>query len=115
MVKRTVVGAHYGLRDWLVQRVSAVLIAVYSPGFITLCLAYSHRYSDWKGLFAHGWMRISTLVVAVALALHAWVGIRDVLMDYVRATGQRLFLQILAILVLAAYVAWVCQILWRSA
>ena len=58
-------------------------------------------------------MRVATLLFAASLAWHAWVGVRDILMDYVKPTGVRLTLQVIVLLVIAAYVAWTIQILWR--
>ena len=71
------------------------------------------NYATWRDLFANGWMRVATLLFAVSLAWHAWVGMRDILMDYARPTGLRLFLEIVTVLVLAAYLGWTIQILWR--
>jgi succinate dehydrogenase / fumarate reductase membrane anchor subunit len=114
MVKRIIVGAHYGTRDWLAQRITAVIIALYSV--IVLLLMQSKApftYEAWKGLFAQGWMRIATLLFAASLAWHAWVGTRDILMDYVKHDGLRLALQVLTVLLLAGYVSWAIEILWR--
>ena len=113
-MKRVVVGAHYGLRDWLAQRITAVIMAVYSVLFVALLLRGGPiRYDAWKALFAQGWMRVATLLFAVSVAWHMWVGIRDILMDYVRPDGVRLTLQVLTLVTIAAYLAWTIQILWR--
>ena len=113
-MKRLVVGAHYGLRDWLAQRITAALMAVYTVIVLAVVVANSPlTYAVWKDLFARGWMRVATLLFAVSLAWHAWVGVRDILMDYVKADGLRLTLQVLTLLLLAVYVAWGIQILWR--
>lgn len=113
MVKRVVVGAHYGLRDWLAQRVTAVVMAVYTLLWVLLLLAHpSLQYPEWKALFASQWLRLASLLALLSLFVHAWVGVRDILMDYVRPTGVRLMLQIAAILALIAYTAWSIQILW---
>jgi succinate dehydrogenase / fumarate reductase, membrane anchor subunit len=112
-VKRLVVGAHYGLRDWLAQRITALIMAVYT---LVMAVVFFNRpldYSAWKALFAQGWMRVATLLFAVSLAWHAWVGVRDILMDYVKPDGLRLALQVGTLLLLAAYVGWTVQILWR--
>ena len=114
MVKRLVVGAHYGLRDWLAQRISAALMAVYALGVLILMLQRSpFTYEAWKALFAQGWMRIATLLFAASLAWHAWVGVRDILMDYVKHDGLRLALQVATVLLLAGYAGWAIEILWR--
>lgn len=114
VAKRLVVGAHYGLRDWLAQRITAIVMAVYSLIVLVLLLREkSFTYGLWKGLFTQGWMRIATLLFVVSLAWHAWVGVRDILMDYIKHDGLRLALQVLTVLLLAGYVAWAIEILWR--
>jgi len=113
-VKRLVVGAHYGLRDWLAQRVTAAIMAVYTViMFFVFLKQPPSTYGALKDLFAQGWMRIATLLFAVSLAWHAWVGVRDILMDYVKPDGLRLALQVLTLLTLAVYVGWAVQILFR--
>jgi succinate dehydrogenase / fumarate reductase, membrane anchor subunit len=114
MVKRVIVGAHYGTQGWLAQRVTALVMAVYTPIALYLFLSRAPwTYESWKALFAQGWMRIATLLFAVSLAWHAWVGVRDILMDYVKHDGLRLALQVLTVLLLAGYVSWAVEILWR--
>jgi succinate dehydrogenase membrane anchor subunit len=114
MVKRIVVGAHYGLRDWLAQRISAAIMALYSLVLLAvLWRGAPFTYPAWKDLFAQGWMRVATLIFALSLAWHAWVGVRDILMDYVKADGWRLTLQIATLLLIAVYFGWTVQILWR--
>jgi succinate dehydrogenase / fumarate reductase membrane anchor subunit len=114
MVNRIVVGAHYGLRDWLAQRITGVIMAVYSVILAVVLLSGQPiSHAVWRSLFAQGWMRVATLLFAASLAWHAWVGVRDILMDYVKPTGLRLSLQVLVLLVIAAYLGWTIQILWR--
>lgn len=115
MVKRVVVGAHYGLRGWLVQRVSAVVMTLYTALFaIGVAAAKPVEYAQWKALFGQGWMRFATLFFFVSVLLHAWVGMRDILMDYIKPTGWRLALESAVILVLVAAAGWSVEILWRS-
>jgi succinate dehydrogenase / fumarate reductase membrane anchor subunit len=114
MVKRVIVGAHYGTRDWLAQRITAAIMAVYTLLAIAVLVPkLPFTYESWKALFSQGWMRVATLLFVVSLAWHAWVGVRDILMDYVQHDGLRLALQVLTILLLASYGAWTIQILWR--
>jgi succinate dehydrogenase / fumarate reductase membrane anchor subunit len=114
MVNRVVVGAHYGLRDWLAQRVTAGIMAVYSVILAVVLLSGQPiNYAIWHDLFTQGWMRVATLLFAVSLAWHAWVGVRDIIMDYVKPTGLRLSLEAVVLLTIAGYVAWAIQILWR--
>lgn len=114
-MNRIVVGAHYGLRGWLAQRVSAVVMALYTLVFvIAVAAARPADHGAWKALFSHGWMRFATLLFFVSLLLHAWVGMRDILMDYVKPTGLRLALQIVVIGVLVGAAGWAVEILWRT-
>ncbi|MDE2398375.1 MAG: succinate dehydrogenase, hydrophobic membrane anchor protein [Burkholderiales bacterium] len=112
--KRLVVGAHYGLRDWLVQRVSAALMALFTLVLLGQLLAPGpFGYDRWAGIFAAQWMKLFTLVVIVALAWHAWVGIRDIWMDYIKPVGLRLALQVASIVWLVGCAGWAIQVLWR--
>jgi succinate dehydrogenase / fumarate reductase membrane anchor subunit len=114
-LNRTVVGAHYGVRGWLVQRLSAVVMAVFTVLFVIALLAQRPvDYDAWKALFAQGWMRVVTLLFFLSLFMHAWIGMRDILMDYVKPTGVRLGLQFVVILALVAGAFWATNILWRA-
>ena len=114
MVNRIVTGAHYGLRDWLAQRVTAVIMAVYTVMvFVVVIRNTPVKFEFWTNLFAQGWMRVASLLFAVSLAWHAWVGMRDILMDYVKLTGLRLSMEICTLVLLACYLGWTIQILWR--
>ena len=113
MVKRIVVGAHYGLRDWLVQRVTAAVMAVYTLLFILiLAAARPTNYAEWTGLFSGQAMKLATFLFLVSLFLHAWVGMRDILMDYAKPTSVRLGLEIVVAVLLIAWAGWAIQILW---
>lgn len=114
--RRTVVGAHYGLRDWLAQRVTGGLMALFTVVVLFNLLFTSGPigYEKWAGLFAAQWMKVLTFSVIVALLWHAWVGVRDVLMDYVTSpVWLRLLLQIFAIVWLVGCAGWAIQVLWR--
>lgn len=114
MVERVVVGAHYGLRDWLAQRITAAFMAIYSVILLVVLIGgRPYSYSVWQDLFTGGWMRVATLLFAACLSWHAWVGMRDILMDYVKPAGTRLTLEVLVLLVLASTLGWTIQILWR--
>ncbi len=110
---RIVTGAHYGLKDWLIQRVSAV----YMIGYIVLLTAViwssaPQDHETWKAVFSHQWLRIATVLFLVCMFWHAWVGIRNILMDYVHATRIRFTLHILVIFSLLFYLVWSIDILW---
>ena len=113
--RRIVVGAHYGLRDWLSQRVTAGLMGVFT--LVVLAQVIFSRgpigYDKWAGIFASQWMKVLTFSVIVALLWHVWVGMRDVFMDYVKPVGARLLLQIFTIVWLTGCAGWAVQVLWR--
>ncbi|MDP2828881.1 MAG: succinate dehydrogenase, hydrophobic membrane anchor protein [Sulfuricellaceae bacterium] len=112
MVNRIVSGAHYGLRDWLIQRVTAVVMALYTLFLISFFLTQSHTFEAWQGLFQSLPVRLFSLLFFFSLFIHAWVGMRDIFMDYVHPTVIRLALHVAVILALIAYAAWAVQILW---
>jgi succinate dehydrogenase / fumarate reductase membrane anchor subunit len=112
--KRLVVGAHYGLRDWLSQRITALLMALYTLVLVVqLLFGPKLGYERWSAIFSAQWMRFATFVVIVALAVHAWVGMRDVWMDYIKPMWLRLLLQVATIVWLVGCTGWAVQVLWR--
>ena len=112
--KRIVVGAHYGMRDWLSQRVTAVLMALFTVVLLVqLLMPGPLGYDRWAGIFAAQWMKVLTFVVIVSLAWHAWVGVRDIWMDYVKPVAVRLVLQVFTIVWLVGCAGWAIQVLWR--
>ena len=113
--KRIVVGAHYGLRDWLSQRITGGLMALFT--IILLAQVVFSRgpigYDLWAGIFAAQWMKVLTFSVIVALLYHVWVGMRDVWMDYVQPVAIRLVLQVFTIVWLVGCAGWAIQVLWK--
>jgi succinate dehydrogenase / fumarate reductase membrane anchor subunit len=112
--KRTVVGAHYGLRDWLAQRITAALMALFTLALVVqILLPGEMGYDKWAGIFSRQWMKVLTFVVIVSLLYHVWVGMRDVWMDYVKPVAVRLVLQVFTIVWLTGCAGWAIQVLWR--
>jgi len=112
--KRIVVGAHYGLRDWLSQRITATLMALFTAAVIVqILLPGEMGYDKWAGIFASQWMKVLTFVMIISLLMHVWVGMRDVWMDYVKPVAIRLALQVFTIVWLVGCAGWAIQVLWR--
>ena len=112
-VNRMVVGAHYGVRDWLAQRVTAIVMVVYTLVLLgTFLTAHTFTYEGWASLFARQWYKLFSLVTFLGLYYHVWVGICDIWMDYVKNAGIKLALQFATVLWLLACAAWTVQILW---
>jgi succinate dehydrogenase / fumarate reductase membrane anchor subunit len=109
-------GAHTGTGNWLLQRATAGVLAFLLPGLIGYFLAAMPLdFAGWQALFAPRWLRVLTLLATLALALHAWVGMRDIFMDYVHPIGLRLALYLLVIITLSGSVAWLAAVLWSVA
>ena len=113
MVNRVVVGAHYGLKDWLAQRVTALVMAVYTVLLAALLPFAGSGFEAWRSFMANGFVRFASFLFILSLCYHAWVGIRDIWMDYVKPTAIRLTLHVLTALALVGYAGWAVQILWR--
>ena len=112
--KRIVVGAHYGLRDWLAQRVTAVLMALFSVVLLAqVIFGEPLSYYKWAGIFSAQWMKFLTFVVILALLYHVWVGMRDIWMDYIKPVGIRLALHVFTLVWLVGCAGWAIQVLWR--
>ena len=113
--KRIVSGAHYGLRDWLSQRITASIMAVFTVLVIAQVLLVKGPvgYESWAGIFAAPWMKVLTFVVIISLLYHVWVGVRDIWMDYIKPVGLRLALQVFTIVYLVGCAGWSLQVLTR--
>jgi succinate dehydrogenase / fumarate reductase, membrane anchor subunit len=112
--RRLVVGAHYGVRDWLAQRITSILMAIFTVVLVVqVLLPGPLDYYRWSAIFAHQWMRLLTFVTIVALLFHVWVGMRDIWMDYVKPVSARLALDLVSIAWLVGCAGWAIQVLWR--
>ncbi len=114
MVNRIVVGAHYGFRSWLGQRVTAAYMAIFAIVFgVSLLITRPGTFEAWRAFMGQGWVRFATFLFFASLFYHAWIGVRDIFMDYIKPTGVRLVLHAVVILLLVGYAGWAAQILWR--
>jgi succinate dehydrogenase / fumarate reductase membrane anchor subunit len=107
-----------GLYDWLMQRISAVILLAYAlfVGWMVVC---GVDYAAWKELFSQTWMRVFSMLALVSLVVHAWVGLWSVFTDYLTernlgASGNvlRLAVEVVCGITLFTYVVWGIQILW---
>jgi succinate dehydrogenase / fumarate reductase membrane anchor subunit len=110
---RDPVGAHYGIKDWLLQRLTAVIMAAYTLLVLAIVLWNGGiDYALWKVLFGNGAFKLATFLFMVALLYHAWIGARDIYMDYLKPVAIRLTLELLSVALLIAYLGWTIDILW---
>ena len=113
VTRRQVVGAHYGLTDWLLQRITAVVMTAYTLLFLAIALWNGGvDYTLWRSLFGVTSFQLATFLFMVALLYHAWIGVRDIFMDYITPAGLRLALHCATAVLLVAYLGWTIQILW---
>lgn len=108
-----------GLSDWLVQRVTAVILLLYTLFMMGVVLGMDMDYAQWKTFFGHLWVRVFSAAALLSLALHAWIGLWSVSTDYLterligrKATVLRLGFQTICGTVLFVYVVWGMHILW---
>ena len=107
------VGAHYGWREWLAQRVTAVIMALFALVIFGFFAVHGKvNYEQWTMLFNSPLFRVLALLFLISTYYHAWIGVRDVLMDYIKPVGLRLALQVLVILALIGFTIWSIAILW---
>jgi succinate dehydrogenase / fumarate reductase membrane anchor subunit len=105
-----------GLRAWMVQRFTAVYMLLFVV-FTLLHFAFDrpHSYADWLHWIGAPFVLITTALFFAALLLHAWVGLRDVTMDYVRALPVRVSLLASLAFLLIGLGLWAVQILLLAA
>lgn len=107
--------ARSGLRDWLIQRFTAVFLAAYTIFLFVFIIKHPHfEYADWQALFSYRAMQLSTLFALISMAAHAWIGLWTVLTDYVKSILVRYLLQAVILLALFVYVIWGIFILWGN-
>ena len=97
------------------QRITGLIMALYT--IFLLCSVYTLPqldYISWSQLFQGQFMKVATMVAVLALIYHAWVGIRDLYMDYLKNTLVRLVLEVGTIVLLTGYASWAAFILWRA-
>jgi len=103
------------MRDWLSQRVTAVLMALFTV-LVLAELIFTKGpigYTQWAGIFSPQWMKALTFTVILSLLYHVWVGMRNIFQDYVHPYGVRFVLDVFAIVWLVSCAGWGIQVLWR--
>lgn len=102
-----------GSRDWIMQRISAVVLAVYAVVMVAFFLFNgSVGYEQWVMFIMSMPMRLLSLLAIVALAVHAWVGMWTVFTDYIKSSGLRIVLQAAMIIAILVYLFWGVMIFW---
>ena len=106
--------AHNGLGDWILQRITAVILVLYTVIFVAIIpFVDLQGFDSWKSLFGPIWMKLFTIAASVSLIYHAWVGIREIWMDYIKPVGVKIGLQVFSIIWLLGCGIWIVTILLR--
>ncbi|GGE70317.1 succinate dehydrogenase hydrophobic membrane anchor subunit [Streptosporangium jomthongense] len=101
-----------GIQDWIIQRVSAYVLAFYTLFLIGFFATTDVDYQTWSALFDQSWFKIFTLLTLLSIGAHAWVGLWTVSTDYIKSAMQRFLFQAAFMLVIFVYVVWGIQIIW---
>ncbi|WP_410804549.1 succinate dehydrogenase, hydrophobic membrane anchor protein [Marinobacter sp. KMM 10035] len=101
-----------GIQDWIIQRVSAYVLAFYTLFLIGFFVATDVDYQSWSALFDQTWFKIFSLLALLSIGAHAWVGLWTVSTDYIKSAMPRFLFQAAFILVGFVYVVWGIQIIW---
>lgn len=113
MVKTVLGVKHQGLRDWVIQRASAIFMAVYSLSLIFYLIFHPQlSFAEWHGLFAESYVKVFTIIFILAMLWHAWIGIWTIFTDYVKPFVIRSILNFFVLLMLIACFFWGVLILW---
>ena len=102
-----------GLKDWIIQRFSAIYFAVYSVFLLIFIMLHPHlEFSQWHSLFHCTIFQVATVGALFMLTLHAWIGIWTVTTDYLKSTAIRLSVQLLVFILLFSQFVWGLMIVW---
>jgi succinate dehydrogenase / fumarate reductase membrane anchor subunit len=122
MVSQVTSLSRNGVSDWVIQRVSALVLATYTLwvfGFVVLNPGMD--FATWSGLFNNTGMQVFTMLAVLSTAAHAWIGMWTIGSDYLRehtlgprAATLRFIYQIGCVLIIAAYLIWGINILWGN-
>jgi succinate dehydrogenase / fumarate reductase membrane anchor subunit len=108
---RHVGGARRGLDMWLLQRASALYMALFLPIFLILPDRRFHDFAVWRGLFVPTAMKVGGCCSSRPAA-HAWIGLREIFIDYVHFLVPRLALYLVFRALYLGCLVWAVDILW---
>ena len=122
MVTQATALSRNGVTDWLIQRVSAMVLALYTLCILAfIVLNPDLTYGTWMAFHNHPAMEIFTMLALVSTCAHAWIGMWAIGSDYLRphlmgaiANPLRSIYQIGCVLVTIAYLLWGINIIWGS-
>ena len=103
-----------GMRLWLSQRISALMMAIYIVLLIiALLIVQPNNFSAWHAFTSNIVFQFATMLFFICISFHAWLGVRDVMRDYIFNVDLRNKMQIVVDVLLVAYLVWSGVILWN--
>lgn len=114
MVKSITNFGRSGLSDWLIQRVSAVIMAAFTVFMVSVLLTGDINFQTWSALFDKEWVKIFTLLTVLSVAAHAWIGLWIVATDYIKSILLRFIFSVSVALTLFVFVVTAITALWGA-
>ncbi|MBV8802382.1 MAG: succinate dehydrogenase, hydrophobic membrane anchor protein [Gammaproteobacteria bacterium] len=113
MVKNVLGVNHQGLTEWIFQRVTALIMAIYVIGLVAFIMGHSPLdYNQWHDLFSNVGIKTATMIVVLSILYHAWIGMWTIFTDYVKPLVLNMFLQGAVLLSLVACFFYALLIVW---
>jgi len=102
-----------GIRDWILQRISAVILIIYMLVAGVMLIKHSPlNFTEWQAIFTPAWFKVVSLIAFLSVVVHAWLGVWTIFTDYVHPWKLRFFLLSVVMLLLIAYFIGFIQIMW---
>ncbi len=115
MVESITSHSQQGLRDWLLQRLTAIVTAVYLVVLLYfVCRHQPLSFEVWQAWCMQTWVQVLSSLAIASILLHARIGLWIVLTDYVKPYAMRILLQGFVMLALLGCFIWGLEIIWRG-
>ncbi|WP_336803425.1 succinate dehydrogenase membrane anchor subunit [Erwinia aphidicola] len=104
-----------GIHDWLLLRAAAMvmtLYVLYILGFIVM--SGTLTYDIWRGFFASSFTKVFTLLTLFSILVHGWIGMWQVLTDYIKPLAMRMILQLVIVVALLVYAIYGTVVVWGA-
>lgn len=101
-----------GIQDWLLIRGSAIVIVLYVLYLVGFIAFNDITYETWRGFFSSSVTKVFTILTLFSILVHAWIGLWQVLTDYVKPIALRLVLQLIIVVALLAYLIYGTIVVW---
>ena len=106
MVSNVATVGRSGVHDFILVRASAIILALYTLFLAGFFITTTNVTFDvWHDFFACMGVKIFTLLALLSLVVHAWIGVWQVLSDYIKPVFMRGSLQFIFSVILLAYLA----------